>query len=249
MGPVVRASSTWQYALSGPGRCGTPRKGEYGGRCGYGPRLPLLVLSPWARPNFVDHRASPPSRRPTAAAVRLRRARPRDPATVPGHGRAGRGSLSPPACRLGDPPEVTGSSRPRPDASGKFGWAWEPPSSLRLDPGALVAARPSGGGCVGGSKSPPAYRPTGPTLERRSAQSRQEIDPRVCTRDELRFPVSLLLTPGLLGGEERNGALQGGDVTGCVSASRMPLRTARCGTPRRPSPSRAPSRPSPRLGS
>jgi len=25
------------------------------GRCGYGPRLPLLVISPWARHNFVDH--------------------------------------------------------------------------------------------------------------------------------------------------------------------------------------------------
>jgi phospholipase C len=25
------------------------------GRCGYGPRLPLLVISPWARRNFVDH--------------------------------------------------------------------------------------------------------------------------------------------------------------------------------------------------
>ena len=25
------------------------------GRCGYGPRLPLLVISPYAKPNFVDH--------------------------------------------------------------------------------------------------------------------------------------------------------------------------------------------------
>ena len=25
------------------------------GRCGYGPRLPLLAISPFARPNFVDH--------------------------------------------------------------------------------------------------------------------------------------------------------------------------------------------------
>ena len=25
------------------------------GRCGYGPRLPLLIVSPWARQNFVDH--------------------------------------------------------------------------------------------------------------------------------------------------------------------------------------------------
>ena len=26
------------------------------GRCGYGPRLPLLVISPWARHNYVDHK-------------------------------------------------------------------------------------------------------------------------------------------------------------------------------------------------
>jgi phospholipase C len=25
------------------------------GRCGYGPRLPMLVISPWAQTNFVDH--------------------------------------------------------------------------------------------------------------------------------------------------------------------------------------------------
>ena len=24
------------------------------GRCGYGPRLPLLVISPWAKKNYVD---------------------------------------------------------------------------------------------------------------------------------------------------------------------------------------------------
>ncbi len=25
------------------------------GRCGYGPRLPLMVISPYAKQNFVDH--------------------------------------------------------------------------------------------------------------------------------------------------------------------------------------------------
>jgi phospholipase C len=25
------------------------------GRCGYGPRLPLLVISPWAKQNYVSH--------------------------------------------------------------------------------------------------------------------------------------------------------------------------------------------------
>ena len=43
-------------ALTGAGLCGTgtPLAGE-NGRCGYGPRMPLLVISPWARSNFVDH--------------------------------------------------------------------------------------------------------------------------------------------------------------------------------------------------
>ncbi len=37
------------------GLCGTPAPGAYLDRCGYGPRLPLLVISPFARTNFVDH--------------------------------------------------------------------------------------------------------------------------------------------------------------------------------------------------
>jgi phospholipase C len=43
-------------ALTGTGLCGTgvPLAGQQG-RCGYGPRLPLLVISPWAKRNFVDH--------------------------------------------------------------------------------------------------------------------------------------------------------------------------------------------------
>ena len=42
--------------LNGPGVCGhgTPLAGIEG-RCGYGPRLPLLVISPFAKSNFVDH--------------------------------------------------------------------------------------------------------------------------------------------------------------------------------------------------
>jgi phospholipase C len=42
-------------ALTGPGQCGVPRAGAVMGRCGYGPRLPLLVISPYARQNYVDH--------------------------------------------------------------------------------------------------------------------------------------------------------------------------------------------------
>jgi len=48
-----------QDFLSGTGLCGdtttsTPLAGQ-NGRCGYGPRLPLLVISPWAKHNAVDH--------------------------------------------------------------------------------------------------------------------------------------------------------------------------------------------------
>jgi phospholipase C len=42
-------------ALTGPGQCGVPTAGAVLGRCGYGPRLPFLVISPFARRNFVDH--------------------------------------------------------------------------------------------------------------------------------------------------------------------------------------------------
>jgi len=55
---IVSPSATTEDTLNGPGRCGdsaaTPI--AYQGRCGYGPRLPLLVVSPYARTNFVDHR-------------------------------------------------------------------------------------------------------------------------------------------------------------------------------------------------
>jgi phospholipase C len=36
--------------------CGaTPATGGYADRCGYGPRTPLLVISPYSRTNYVDH--------------------------------------------------------------------------------------------------------------------------------------------------------------------------------------------------
>ena len=41
--------------LTAPGQCGVPVAGAVMGRCGYGPRLPLLVISPHARRNYVDH--------------------------------------------------------------------------------------------------------------------------------------------------------------------------------------------------
>jgi phospholipase C len=42
-------------AYDGPGRCGKTEPGAYQGRCGYGPRLPLLIVSLFAKANFVDH--------------------------------------------------------------------------------------------------------------------------------------------------------------------------------------------------
>ncbi len=55
MGPIVSQSSDPAYdALSAPGACGTAKAGAYQDRCGYGPRLPLLVISPFARVNSVD---------------------------------------------------------------------------------------------------------------------------------------------------------------------------------------------------
>ena len=62
MGPIVNQSQTAADMLNGPGFCGTAApllSGTTGlhaqGRCGYGPRLPFVVVSPWARPNAVDH--------------------------------------------------------------------------------------------------------------------------------------------------------------------------------------------------
>ncbi len=57
LGPIVNQSNDLTAdALTGPGRCGTAAAGSYQDRCGYGPRLPLLVVSPWARVNAVDNR-------------------------------------------------------------------------------------------------------------------------------------------------------------------------------------------------
>jgi len=40
--------------LGSVGLCGTPAPGAYKDRCGYGPRLPFLAISPFAKSNFVD---------------------------------------------------------------------------------------------------------------------------------------------------------------------------------------------------
>ena len=41
--------------LAGNGNCGSPVAGAQLARCGHGPRLPLLVISPYSNPNYVDH--------------------------------------------------------------------------------------------------------------------------------------------------------------------------------------------------
>jgi phospholipase C len=65
MGPLVNGSFTSADALTGVMSCGTqgttpmlpgPNSGSTGvnGRCGLGVRQPFLVVSPWAKQNFVD---------------------------------------------------------------------------------------------------------------------------------------------------------------------------------------------------
>jgi phospholipase C len=67
IGPIVNSSDTAADMLDGTGICGDgrhilpgiePHTRHAQGRCGYGPRLPLLVISPWARHNHVDHRVT-----------------------------------------------------------------------------------------------------------------------------------------------------------------------------------------------
>jgi phospholipase C len=55
IGPILNQSSTSDDALTGPGACGNGSGAPYQGRCGYGPRLPLLVISPYSKVNYVDH--------------------------------------------------------------------------------------------------------------------------------------------------------------------------------------------------
>lgn len=55
MPPIVNQSNTAMDSLTGENSCGVAAPGAYQGRCGYGPRIPLLVISPWAKVNFVDH--------------------------------------------------------------------------------------------------------------------------------------------------------------------------------------------------
>jgi phospholipase C len=56
MDTVVNQSDSNNDALTGPGACGMTPSGAPPGRCGYGPRLPYLVISPFAKQNYVDSR-------------------------------------------------------------------------------------------------------------------------------------------------------------------------------------------------
>jgi phospholipase C len=67
LGQIVNGSATSADALTAPGACGNglnalpginPATIHAQGRCGYGPRQPLLVISPWAKHNFVDNTAT-----------------------------------------------------------------------------------------------------------------------------------------------------------------------------------------------
>ena len=57
MGPILDQSQTTLDALTGTGTCGTSTTKVFDGqqaRCGFGPRLPMMVISPWSKSNFVD---------------------------------------------------------------------------------------------------------------------------------------------------------------------------------------------------
>jgi phospholipase C len=58
MPPIVNQSNDpGQDSLLGPtGMCGTAAAGAYQDRCGYGTRLPFLVISPYAKENYVSHK-------------------------------------------------------------------------------------------------------------------------------------------------------------------------------------------------
>ena len=57
LGQIVNQSATPADALTGPGMCGTGANalGGFQARCGWGPRIPLQIVSGWAKKNFVDH--------------------------------------------------------------------------------------------------------------------------------------------------------------------------------------------------
>lgn len=55
MPPIINQSHTPADALLGPGDAGNPPPGAYQGRLAYGMRIPFLIISPFAKVNYVDH--------------------------------------------------------------------------------------------------------------------------------------------------------------------------------------------------
>jgi phospholipase C len=63
LGPIINQSNVTEDQLLGPKNCGTPKPVDFqgdiqNGKCGYGPRIPLLVISPYAKKNYVDHQVA-----------------------------------------------------------------------------------------------------------------------------------------------------------------------------------------------
>lgn len=58
LGPVVNQSAVADDELAGAADCGSATAAGTQGQCGYGPRLPLMVISPYAKTNYIDHRAT-----------------------------------------------------------------------------------------------------------------------------------------------------------------------------------------------
>jgi len=57
LAPIVNQSGTADDTLAGAGNCGSSKTNTQG-QCGYGPRQPLLVISPYAKQNYVDHQVT-----------------------------------------------------------------------------------------------------------------------------------------------------------------------------------------------
>jgi phospholipase C len=57
MSPITSPSAATSDSLNGPQKCGNVPASStaYPDRCAYGPRQPLLVISPYSKVNFVDH--------------------------------------------------------------------------------------------------------------------------------------------------------------------------------------------------
>jgi len=56
MPPIVNNSSDPETdVLFGEDLCGETKPGAYQDRCGYGPRLPFIAISPYSKVNYIDH--------------------------------------------------------------------------------------------------------------------------------------------------------------------------------------------------